>query len=55
MQQNNRQTPANAPTAKKPYTTPQLLDYGSIAKLTQTGNGTGADGGLIAGMRMVCL
>ena len=55
MQQDNRQTPVNKPAAKKPYSTPQLVDYGSIAKLTQTGNGTGADGGGIPGMTMVCL
>ena len=54
MQQDNRQTPVKTPAAKKPYTTPQLVDYGSIAKLTQGGNGTGADGGP-PGMSMVCL
>lgn len=55
MQQNNRQTLVNKPAAKKPYTTPQLVDYGSIAKLTQSGFGTGTDGGGVPGMSMVCL
>jgi len=42
-------------TAKKPYVTPCLVEYGSVAKLTQNGNGTGADGGMTAGMMMMCL
>lgn len=40
--------------ARKAYLAPRLVEYGSIAKLTQNGNGSGADGGS-AGMRMVCL
>jgi hypothetical protein len=39
---------------KKTYSSPSLMEYGSIAKLTQGGNGSGADGGP-AGMSMVCL
>lgn len=39
----------------KPYSPPRLQIYGSVAKLTQSGTGTGADGGLIANMTMVCL
>jgi len=40
--------------ARKPYAPPKLQLYGSVAKLTRNGNGTGADGG--AGtMMMVCL
>jgi hypothetical protein len=31
--------------AKKPYTEPRLIEYGSIAKLTQTGAGSRADFG----------
>jgi hypothetical protein len=41
--------------SKRIYVPPRLVEYGNIAKLTQTGNGPGADGGLIAGMMMVCL
>ena len=40
---------------KKSYAPPRLVEYGNIAKLTQSGNGPGADGGLTAGMMMVCL
>jgi hypothetical protein len=40
--------------AKKAYIAPSLVEYGSIEKLTQTGNGTGTDGGSV-GMQMVCL
>ena len=29
---------------KKPYSPPVLLEYGNIAKLTQTGGSPGADG-----------
>jgi hypothetical protein len=40
---------------KQAYVPPRLVEYGSIAKLTQSGNGSGADGGLTAGMMMTCL
>jgi hypothetical protein len=40
---------------KKPYTSPRFSAYGSVAKLTQTGTGSGTDGGGQAGMMMVCL
>jgi len=40
---------------KKIYSSPSLLEYGSVAKLTQSGTGSGADGGPIPGMMMVCL
>jgi hypothetical protein len=40
---------------KKTYSPPSLFEYGSVAKLTQSGNGTGVDGGPIPGMMMVCL
>jgi len=39
---------------KKTYTSPCLLEHGNVAKLTQTGNSAGADGGA-AGMQMACL
>ncbi len=40
-------------TAKKPYVTPCLVEYGSVAKLTQGGAGSVTDGGMMgAGMRM---
>jgi hypothetical protein len=40
--------------AKKGYVPPRLREYGSIAKLTQNGNGSGNDGGT-GTMMMVCL
>jgi hypothetical protein len=30
-------------SAKKPYLSPDLVEYGSVAKLTQTNPGSGAD------------
>jgi hypothetical protein len=39
----------------KPYASPTLIEYGNIAKLTQTGTGSGADGGKSATKMMVCL
>lgn len=41
--------------AKKIYSSPSLIEYGSVAKLTQSGNGSGTDGGIVPGMMMVCL
>jgi hypothetical protein len=40
---------------KKIYSSPSLIEYGSVAKLTQTGNGSGVDGGIDPTMMMVCL
>ena len=46
-------TQKNQPAvAKKSYSSPSLLEYGSIAKLTQTGTAAGTD--FPAGM-MTCL
>ena len=39
---------------KKVYAPPVLKDHGSVAKLTQNGQGSGVDGGS-AGMRMMCV
>jgi hypothetical protein len=41
-------------TQKRPYSRPSLVEYGSVSKLTQTGAGSGTDGGT-AGMSMMCL
>ena len=41
--------------ARKPYAPPKLQCYGSVAKLTRGGNGTGGDGGTNSAMLMVCL
>jgi hypothetical protein len=40
--------------AKRVYVRPSLVVYGSIAKLTQNGTGSGQDGGPV-GMNKVCL
>ena len=42
-------------TLKKTYISPNLLEYGNIAKLTQNGQGSGNDGGGSASMMMMCL
>ena len=36
--------PAYPSAAKQPYRTPQLIDYGTVAELTQGGAGTRTDG-----------
>lgn len=33
-----------SPPARQPYTAPQLIDYGSVAELTQGAAGTRTDG-----------
>ena len=43
------------PSIKKTYTSPSLLEYGNIAKLTQNGATSGTDGGGAAAMMMMCL
>jgi hypothetical protein len=49
------QQPKRERESKKAYAPPRLVEYGNIAKLTQTGAGPGADGGTTAGMMMACL
>ncbi len=43
------------PRRKKPYLQPSLVEYGDVAKLTQSGFGSGDDGGAVADMMMKCL
>ncbi|HSE60262.1 MAG TPA: lasso RiPP family leader peptide-containing protein [Nitrospiraceae bacterium] len=47
--------PSHAPSVKRPYQPPVLIEYGHIAKLTHTGFGSGADGGMMANRMMMCL
>jgi len=47
-------TPGPGGRVKKVYVAPSLVEYGSIEKLTQSGSGTGTDGGSL-GMQMQCL
>ncbi len=46
-QEQDGREPARA--IKKPYRAPELIEYGSVAKLTQATAGSGADGGRQAG------
>lgn len=41
----------DSPSPKKTYATPRLTEYGSIAKLTQSGGSANGDAGLL----MPCL
>ncbi|MGH9313420.1 MAG: lasso RiPP family leader peptide-containing protein [Vicinamibacterales bacterium] len=40
------------PPGRRPYRKPELIEYGSVAKLTQSGSITGGDS---MGMTMACL
>jgi hypothetical protein len=40
------------PRARKPYTPPELIEYGTVAKLTQTGGATIVDFGGMMGMML---
>jgi hypothetical protein len=44
--------PGNKKSPKKAYTAPRLVEYGSVAKLTQTGGVTVKD---LGSMQRVCL
>lgn len=54
MNQAPEQKDTGVSTPRRPYSTPSLVEYGSVSKLTQTGTGTGTDGGS-AGKSMMCL
>jgi hypothetical protein len=41
--------------AKKAYATPVVTEYGNVAKLTQSANGSITDGTLTASQRKSCL
>jgi hypothetical protein len=41
--------------AKKPYATPVVTEYGSVAKLTQSGAGSISDGSFINSQLKSCL
>ena len=46
--ENDRQLLGEAARVRRPYSPPELIEYGTVAKLTQTGGATFNDGG---GMR----
>ena len=41
------------PKPRRPYIRPELVEYGTVSKLTQTGTGLYSDGGMM--MMMACL
>jgi hypothetical protein len=46
MKKEGQRDPARAPReGKRPYRSPKLTEYGSVAKLTQGGGSRQADGG----------
>jgi hypothetical protein len=48
-------TGGEAPRPRKPYVTPELIEYGSVAKLTQAGGQTVQDFLFWRRMRSMCL
>ena len=47
--------PRDVRGARRPYAPPELVEYGTVAKLTQTGGGSVMDFGSMTGMMMTCL
>jgi len=45
----------NVQNVKKPYTTPHVVEYGSVAKLTQSGAGSISDGTFFNSQLKSCL
>ena len=52
MNESHSQNPRSE-GSKKAYTTPQLIEYGPVEKLTASGSGIVGDGGLM--MMLRCL
>jgi hypothetical protein len=46
--------PVDGRVARRPYVPPELVEYGTVAKLTQTGSGSVMEFGTMRRM-MVCL
>jgi hypothetical protein len=46
-------TESSQPPVRKPYSTPRLVEYGPVEKLTHSGTGVVGDGGPM--MRLTCL
>jgi hypothetical protein len=47
-------SPKETSRARSPYTTPALIEYGSVAKLTQSSGSTTTEGTIVA-KQMKCL
>jgi hypothetical protein len=39
------------PSTKRPYVKPAVIAYGTLARLTRNGKGSGTDGGAVMAMR----
>lgn len=48
-----RQRPELDSTGRKPYAAPELVEYGTVAKLTQTGGATTLDFVGMMGMKLL--
>jgi hypothetical protein len=58
MKHDEQRTPERAARdrePKRPYTPPRLIEYGSVAKLTQSGGSTVQADGINTFKKMVCL
>ena len=59
MEQKRKEPPPDerrpSRAAKRPYATPVVTEYGNVAKLTQSGNGSISDGTPFASQRKSCL
>ena len=51
-QHGDRRAPEEIESERRAYVPPELVEYGSVSKLTQTGTGSFADFGM---MMMTCL
>ena len=52
-QHGDRRAPEEIENGRRVYVPPELVEYGSVSKLTQTGTGSFADFGMM--MMMTCL
>ena len=48
-------TDAGAPRTRRPYARPELVEYGSIARLTHTGGSTTTEAGVPKKSKKTCL
>jgi hypothetical protein len=46
---------AKTPRPRRAYSTPKVVTYGSVQKLTQSGGSTVAEGSLVAKQMSMCL
>jgi hypothetical protein len=53
-ERSSAQIPAPASRERRPYVTPTLVEYGTVAKLTQAGGSTSPEG-TVPAKAMMCL